>query len=340
MSTITQAPKRQEISAGAHDADKFQHLDPRIRPMAHGDAKSRIRLVQKDLFIDHDVSRYLNDQLDALMADPRHTRMPCLLISGDSGIGKTAQLHQFQRRYPDSPGADGRPARPIVIVNMPPEPSRMTLEFALLEALAAPAFSRGQSVDRGGVIRRLLVAHCTRCVVIDETQHLCHSRARERAVVLDTLKALSTTCQINIICAGTPAVIREFQADAQLERRFMITQLKGWESGAGFKRFLETYERARPLQRPSGLGEPAMMKAILAEAGGTTHHIMQCLNSAAIVAIHEGLERITPELLSVHRTAPRRVLDAKRAARMDVDEAPSIIEPNREVETSVTEIES
>lgn len=72
-------------------------------------------------------------------------------------------------------------------------------------------------------------------------------------MVLDTIKALSTTCQINIICAGTPAVIREFQADAQLERRFKITQLKAWESGTAFHR-LQTYERAQPLQSFKPLG--------------------------------------------------------------------------------------
>lgn len=66
-----------------------------------------------------------------------------------------------------------------------------------------------------------------------------------------------------------------------------------------------------------------MIRAILAEAGSTTHHIVQCLNAAAIVAIHEGIERITPDLLSVYRTDPRRILAAKRAADIDVDKATS-----------------
>src|SRR5665213_553812 len=163
--------------------NRLKHLDSRLAALAAADANERIRMIQKDLFIEHDVSRYLNDQLDALMGEPRHTRMPCLLITGDAGMGKTAQLHRFQRRYPDTAGEDGSRVRPIVIANMPPEPTRVTLEFALLEALNAPGLSRGQSVDRAGVIRRMLAAHRTRCLVVDEMQHLCHSRARERAVV-------------------------------------------------------------------------------------------------------------------------------------------------------------
>jgi len=320
------AAKVQRSTGRFHN--RLLHLDPNLRSLAAADAQERIRMVQKDLFIEHDVSRYLNDQLDALMGEPRHTRMPCLLITGDAGMGKTAQLHRFQRRYPDASGEDGSRGRPIVIANMPPEPTRATLEFALLEALNAPGLSRGQSVDRSGVIRRMLVAHRTRCLVVDEMQHLCHSRTRERAVVLDALKALSTTCQINIIGAGTPAVEREFRADPQLERRFTITQLVQWESGLPFQRFLQTYERARPLHQASGLAEPAMIKAILKEAGGTTHRIMQCLNAATIVAIHEGIERVTPELIPVYRTQPRRVLMAKRGNPIpgdaDVEETPSL----------------
>ena len=320
MSTTTSKASRGQ-NTSYDPLPNLQHLDPRLRALAAVNARERIHLTQKDLFIEHDVSRYLSDQLDALMCEPRHTRMPCLLMTGDAGMGKTAQLHRFQRRYPDSVGEDGGRLRPIVIANMPPEPTRTTLEFALLEALDAPGFSRNQSVDRAGVIRRMLTAHRTRGLVIDEAQHLCHSRARDRAVVLDTLKALSTTCQINILCAGTPAVIREFQADPQLERRFSITQLPQWDAGPSFQRFLQTYERARPLRHASGLAESGMVRAILAEAGGTTHHIVQCLNAAAIVAIHEGIERITPDLLTVYRTDPRRILAAKRAADIDVDKA-------------------
>ena len=35
-----------------------------------------------------------------------------------------------------------------------------------------------------------------------------HSRSRDRAVVLDTLKSISTGCQLSVICAGTPSVER------------------------------------------------------------------------------------------------------------------------------------
>jgi hypothetical protein len=159
----------------------------------------------------------------------------------------------------------------------------------------------------------MLSALRTKILIFDEVQHICHTRSTDRAVVLDTLKSISTECQLSVICAGTPAVEREFLADSQIERRFDITKFSSWSVGAPFKRFLETYQRARPLRPASNLAEPTMMRAILEETSGVTHRIVQRLNAAATVAIHERIERITLELLSVKRMEPSRVVNAKRA---------------------------
>ena len=251
--------------------------------------------------------------------------MPCLLILGDAGMGKTAQLHRFQRQFPDKHDDDeGQLQRHIIIVNVPPEPTKVNLHFAVLEALGAPAVSRHRSIDQAGVIRRMLSAHRTKIVIFDEIQHICHTRSRDRAVVLDTLKGISTECQVSVICAGTPSVERDFHADSQIERRFDITSYVSWSVGPAFRRFLETYERARPLRLASNLTDPGIMREILAETGGVTHRIMQRLNAAAVVAIHEKIERITPDLLSVKRLEPERVMQAKRASTIA-----SVVEADR-----------
>jgi Cdc6-like AAA superfamily ATPase len=240
----------------------LSHLDSAVHSLTSLDAHDRIRMVSKDLFIEHEYSAHLNDMLDALLCEPRHGRMPCWLITGDAGMGKTAHLHRFARRYSDHRSEDNAAlVRPIVIANVPPEPTRQTLEWCVLEALNAPTVLNGRGIDRAGVIRRLLSAHETRVLILDEVQHLCHTRSRDRAVVLDTIKAFSTTSQINVICAGTPAVEREFRSDPQIERRFSVTRFTQWTAGPALRRFVGTYERARPLRLPSRLSQPEMVRA-------------------------------------------------------------------------------
>jgi hypothetical protein len=298
-------------------------------------------MIEKDLFIEHDYSKYLSSVLEDFMCGPRQTRMPCLLILGDAGMGKTAQLHRFQRIYPDGHGESrGQVQRHTIIVNVPPEPTKGGLQLAVLEALSAPMVARSRSVDHASVIRRMLSAYQTKILIFDEIQHICHTRSRDRAVVLDTIKSISTECQISVICAGTPSVEREFLADPQIERRFDITRFASWSVGAPLRRFLETYERARPLRLKSGLSEPTMMKAILEETSGVTHKIIQRLNAAAIVAIHEKVERITMDLLSVKRLEPSRVIAAKRAGTIEsVLEADQYRVPSNQIGKSQTESE-
>ena len=54
----------------------------------------------------------------------------------------------------------------------PPEPTRQTLEWCVLDSLNALSVLNGRSIDRAGVIRRLLAAHDTRVLILDEVQHL------------------------------------------------------------------------------------------------------------------------------------------------------------------------
>lgn len=128
-------------------------------------------------------------------------------------------------------GAPGQ-LRPIVIFNTPPEPTRFTLEAGLLESLGAPPIARARIVDHAGVARRMPNAFQTKILVFEEIQRICHTRPRDRAVVLDTIKSLSTTCQASVMRTGTPAAKRDFLIDPQIERRFEITRFAEWKADA------------------------------------------------------------------------------------------------------------
>jgi hypothetical protein len=155
---------------------------------------------------------------------------------------------------------------------------------------------------------------------------LGHQLSYATAVILDAIKGISTTCQISVICAGTSAVEGDFRADPQIERRFEVTRFAAWTADVAFRRFLDTYERARPLRLASRLSALPMMRALLDEASGITHRIIQRLNAAAILAVHEGIERISPELLAVQRFSPQNVRrHGKATSTQIVCEAPPLL---------------
>jgi hypothetical protein len=64
----------------------LSHLDSAVHSVASVDTHDRIRMVSKDLFIEHEYGAHLNDTLDALLCEPRHGQMPCWLITGDAAL--------------------------------------------------------------------------------------------------------------------------------------------------------------------------------------------------------------------------------------------------------------
>lgn len=73
------------------------------------------------------------------MSYPPRDRMPCLLLYGDTGMGKTKIIRKFLRDHParfDS--GTGVTTMPAVAMQMPAEPLERDVYGELLNALGAP----------------------------------------------------------------------------------------------------------------------------------------------------------------------------------------------------------
>ena len=64
------------------------------------------------------------DRLTALLHYPPRDRMPCVLLFGATGMGKTSLVQKFLRDYRSSFDAVlGRTRLPVVSIQMPPAPN-------------------------------------------------------------------------------------------------------------------------------------------------------------------------------------------------------------------------
>ena len=78
------------------------HLAPGVREMLVLDDEARIQSMQRDRWIDYARASAVLDRLSRLMATPERDRMPCLLLHGESNIGKTQIVRKFIRDHPPS----------------------------------------------------------------------------------------------------------------------------------------------------------------------------------------------------------------------------------------------
>lgn len=103
------------------------------------DDNQRIRALRVDRWIDYPRATEAINRLQRLLDTPRRERMPCLLLHGQSNIGKTLIVTKFVRDHPAAyDSQSGAETRPVISMQMPPAPDQRRFYRALLEVLGVP----------------------------------------------------------------------------------------------------------------------------------------------------------------------------------------------------------
>jgi hypothetical protein len=117
----------------------LSHLTAPTRELAFQDTKARIRLVQTARWVGYPRAGVAVEELERRFNYPTCARMPCMLLYGDSGMGKSMILEKMERQHPSSyDQRRGITKRPVVIVRMPSSPDQRRFYTRILQVLGAP----------------------------------------------------------------------------------------------------------------------------------------------------------------------------------------------------------
>jgi Cdc6-like AAA superfamily ATPase len=250
------------------------HLLPAIRPQAQLDDATRIQSLLRDRWIDHPRATQALEQLERLLATPRRERMPCLLLHGDSNIGKTQIIAKFRREHPDEfDERRGIEVRPIVSMQMPPTPDQHRFYSALLFEIGAPHNAAASLAVLERLARDLLRRMTPSMLIVDEVHHLLAGTYREQRAALNLLKFLANDLRASIVLVGTDDAVIALQSDTQMVSRFTPFEIPRWRESEAFRRLLSAFERILPLRRPSALAQRAIVQYVLAASEGLTGEV-------------------------------------------------------------------
>lgn len=244
-----------------------------------------------------DVLELMEDcRLDSkLTNDPQ-----CMLVTGDTGAGKTSLIEYYQK---ENPNLEGKYASkiPILSTSLPENSTRVMAAQQLLYDLGDPFYSKSNNIIELTVKLVRLINSCqVELIIIDEFQHMIDFKTKSvLSEVADWVKMLIVRSKVPIILFGLPYSELILQTNKQLAGRFLLRQsldpfrIKSKENRHDFLSFLNAVDRGLPFEKNSNLADLNIAKALYIASKGNLRTVMVLLNYSVKRSLKKGEPSLT-----------------------------------------------
>lgn len=280
-------------------SEALAHLHPDYRQIALLPDRQRIEWIRTERWISFPKALAVLERLETLLEYPTRPRMPCLLIYGRSGMGKSMAIAKFLRSHPAVfDEREGSTVMPVVAFQMPMEPLEEHFYEQILRAVGIEFRDAMNKRQASRLVMRMLKDLGTRILIIDEMNNLLAGTSRQQRLFLNLIRFLTNELSLPIVCAGTPEAHRALLFDQHLADRFDAIELTPWRDDETFVNLMRSLASTRPLREKSDLEKQAVRRKLMQFSEGVTGRIFRLVEEAAIVAIRTGRERIEEEMFS------------------------------------------
>ena len=281
--------------------EKPNHLTDEAEAILTASIDERLYFILSKRWIPYPKAMEILDHLNRLLRHPRTTRMPSVVVYGDSGMGKSMLVEKFKDDYALGSSSELTTAHTkLLVVELAGRPSERRLYAQILAVLGAPQNPRASIIELERTAIRLLHDIGVQVIVLDEIHNILAGSWREQRVIFNTLRYLSNELKLSLVCFGIMEARQAINGDVQLARRFDAVILPRWTAGKEFEQLVLAIVRNLPLREPSVLTVKGLRR-ILQVSGGVSARIFRMMNDVAIEAIETGTERITDEALDRYK---------------------------------------
>ena len=230
-----------------------------------------------------------------------------VIVSGASGTGKTSALSQLgrahelavRRRHPDQPYR-----LPVIYVTVPPAATArmLAVEFARFLGLELPA--RSNITDVTNAVCALAAHAGVELVCVDELHNISLA-SRAGAEVSDQLKYFAERLPATFVFAGIDIEAQGLFAGVrgrQMAGRFTVIPSHPFDYGTAEQRnawrsLIATMEGQLRLHHHRDGTLVALAEHLYKRTGGAIGSLSQLIRGAAVLALEDGTEQITKQLL-------------------------------------------
>lgn len=246
-------------------------------------------------WIDFAEARRAVDTLVDLAHDEPDERPTCVILAGQSGMGKTSILREAQRRialdFPEAHGWDEARYRPVLRTVIPSSPTSLKINLTLLWKQGWPITTSIHRVADLKVVE-LLQKQRTRLVAVDNIHAILTAGGKARRDTLDAFRFLMSEGNVPMVVAGLEVAADIFSEDVELAYRSIILRLQPWEQGEASQRLILVLARGMRLIEPERLAEPDVAEFICRHSQGVTGNFKRLLHWGLKLARRDGRERV------------------------------------------------
>ncbi|MBO1519394.1 TniB family NTP-binding protein [Oceanisphaera pacifica] len=231
----------------------------------------------------------------------------CMLITGDTGCGKSLLVKNYQRQFSGvEEMCGGYPYRPLLISRIPSKPTLSATIIELLKDLgqASSIYRKGRSSDLSltEALIKCLVRCKTELIIIDEFQELVEFKSGEkRSEIANRLKLISEKARVPIVLVGMPwaeKITEDPQWASRLMTRRLLPYFKLSEDPENFIRFLMGLAKKMPFTELPKLEKQHTVFALFSACGGCLRTLKHLLDEAVKQALLADAQTLTSEHLS------------------------------------------
>lgn len=284
----------------------LEHLNEETKKYIYKSKEERLNYLENPIWIPYPKVQELLKHLQRLMATPKKPRMPNLLIIGESNIGKTTIINEFERINSSYVVEDEQEmsvtVRPVVLATAHTKANEKDLYIAILEAFWTPH----QVTDSLAKLRHQMFCLMRECnvkiLIIDEIHHFLNGTPSQQRDVMQALKNIGTKLMIPIVGVGIKDAALVLSSDPQLSSRFDLIRLSAWELDKNFRGLLKAFEKRLPLKKESKLYERDKATLLHSISLGNLGDLHKLLIVCTRYAIENDIEEITIDILKKFRS--------------------------------------
>lgn len=242
-------------------------------------------------WIDFEEARNAVETIVDVAHDDPEERPTCIVLVGQSGMGKTSILREAQRRltldFPEPDDWGDARYQPVVRAIIPSSPTSLKINLTLLWKLGWPLTTTIHKTADLKVVE-LLQVQATRLVEIDNVHVILTANGVARRDTLDAFRFLMSAGNVPTVVAGLEVAEDIFSDDSELASRSIILRLPPWAPGEASQRLIRALARGMGLNEPDRLAEGEFAARIWEASGGVTGNFKRVLRWSAKVAKRNG----------------------------------------------------